>query len=50
MSVYNIDAVVADCIAAGHPPTFGPTEIRAGVHVAVVTDPDGNPSSSSRRA
>jgi catechol 2,3-dioxygenase-like lactoylglutathione lyase family enzyme len=42
MSVSNIHEVVAACEAAGHPPRFGPVEIRAGVHLAVVTDPDGN--------
>jgi len=42
MSVSNIHDVVAACEAAGHPPRFGPVEIRAGVHIALVTDPDGN--------
>ena len=42
MSVSNIHEIAATCEAAGHPPRFGPTKIRAGVHIAVVTDPDGN--------
>jgi catechol 2,3-dioxygenase-like lactoylglutathione lyase family enzyme len=42
MSVSNLDEIVAGCIEAGHEPRFGPVEIREGVHLAVVTDPDGN--------
>jgi len=42
MSVSNITEIVAECAAAGHPPRFGPVEIRDGIHIALVTDPDGN--------
>jgi catechol 2,3-dioxygenase-like lactoylglutathione lyase family enzyme len=42
MSVSNLDEIVDACIAAGHEPRFGPARMREGVHLAVVTDPDGN--------
>lgn len=42
MSVSNLDEVLEACRAAGRPIAEGPTEIRPGVTIALVEDPDGN--------
>lgn len=40
--VANLDEVLAECAAAGHPPVSGPFEPAPGVRIALVEDPDGN--------
>lgn len=42
VSVANLDEVLAAVRAAGHQVIDGPTEIRPGVSIALVADPDGN--------
>ncbi len=42
LSVANLDEVVADCEAAGVTIVVPVTEIRPGVSIAMVEDPDGN--------
>lgn len=42
MIVSNIDEIVEECQAAGVNPIVGPVEIRPGVTIAIVEDPDGN--------
>jgi catechol 2,3-dioxygenase-like lactoylglutathione lyase family enzyme len=42
VSVSNLDEVLEACRAAGRPIIEGPTEIRPGVAIALVEDPDGN--------
>ena len=42
LSVADLDEVVADCEAAGVPIVVPITEIRPGVSIAMVEDPDGN--------
>ena len=42
MTVSNLAEMVQACTAAGHKLVFGAREIRPGVRVAMVTDPDGN--------
>jgi len=42
ISVSNLEAVVADCRAGGYRVRVEPREIRAGVTIAIVEDPDGN--------
>lgn len=42
ISVANLDEVLAGCRAANRPVIDGPTEIRPGVSIAFVQDPDGN--------
>jgi lactoylglutathione lyase len=42
VSVSNLGEVLEACRAAGRPVADGPTEIRPGVIIAMVEDPDGN--------
>ena len=42
MIVSNLDEIVEECKAAGAEPIVGPVEIRPGVKIAIVEDPDGN--------
>lgn len=42
MSVSNLEAVVAECQAAGRKLVVPVTEVRPGVTIAIVDDPDGN--------
>lgn len=42
VSVSNLDQVLQAVQAAGQQVTDGPTEVRPGVRIALVTDPDGN--------
>lgn len=42
ISVSDLDQVLADCRAAGRPIIDGPAQIRPGVSIALVEDPDGN--------
>ena len=42
ISVSNIEDLVAECGAAGHKIAVPVTELRPGVTIAIVEDPDGN--------
>ena len=42
INVDDVEAAVADCVAAGAPVVWPPTESRPGVTIAMVEDPDGN--------
>lgn len=42
LSVSNLEDVVRECEQAGRPVVLPPTELRPGVLVAMVEDPDGN--------
>lgn len=42
ITVGNISAVLAECAAAGHRITVKEREIRPGVRIGIVEDPDGN--------
>ncbi len=42
ISVSNIDAMVAGCDAAGYKVAVPVTEVRPGVTIAMIEDPDGN--------
>jgi len=42
ISVTNLDDLAAQCTDAGVPVAIPPTEIRPGVRIAMVEDPDGN--------
>lgn len=42
VSVSNLDEVLMACEAAGRPVVEGPTQMRPGVTIALVADPDGN--------
>ncbi len=42
IAVDDIDAAVADCVAAGAPVVWPLREVRPGVSIAMVEDPDGN--------
>jgi catechol 2,3-dioxygenase-like lactoylglutathione lyase family enzyme len=42
ISVDNLEALVADCRAGGYRVRVEPREIRAGITIAIVEDPDGN--------
>lgn len=42
ISVANLDALTEACAAAGAPVPVRPTEIRPGIRIAIVEDPDGN--------
>jgi catechol 2,3-dioxygenase-like lactoylglutathione lyase family enzyme len=42
ISVSNLDEILDACRAAGRPIAEGPTEVRPGVSIALVEDPDGN--------
>ena len=48
ISVGNLDAITEACDAAGVKIRIPATEIRPGVRISMVEDPDGNWSSSSR--
>ncbi|GAC1533969.1 MAG: hypothetical protein NVS3B12_14080 [Acidimicrobiales bacterium] len=42
VSISNLAEVVAECEAAGRPVVVPATEVRPGVTIAIVEDPDGN--------
>lgn len=42
ISTKNLAGVTAECEAAGYKVAVPPTEIRAGVFIAMIEDPDGN--------
>lgn len=42
ISVANLDALTDACKAAGSAVAVPPTEIRPGIRIAIVEDPDGN--------
>lgn len=42
ISVTNLDEMAQKCADAGRPVPVKPTEIRPGVRIAMVEDPDGN--------
>ncbi|NKY87592.1 VOC family protein [Nocardia veterana] len=42
VSVSNLDELLTAVEAAGQKVVEGPTEVRPGVSIAIVTDPDGN--------
>ncbi len=42
ISVSNLDQLVESCEAAGYTVAVAPREIRAGVRISMVEDPDGN--------
>lgn len=42
MSVTDLDEVLKLCVNGGHPAIDGPNEVRPGVSIAFVADPDGN--------
>lgn len=42
MSVSNLDELLADCDKAGHKIIWSKREVRPGVFVGMVEDPDGN--------
>jgi lactoylglutathione lyase len=42
VSVSNLDAILTAVQVAGQKVVEGPTEVRPGVTIALVTDPDGN--------
>lgn len=42
LSVSNLDQVCADCQAAGYATPVTPREIRPGVKICMIEDPDGN--------
>lgn len=42
VSVTNLDEILLRCKEAGRPLVDGPTEVRPGVTIALVSDPDGN--------
>ena len=42
ISVSNLDALTEACAAAGSRVPVRPTEIRPGIRIAIVEDPDGN--------
>jgi len=42
ISVSNLDALVEECRAGGYKVTVEPREIRPGVRIGMVEDPDGN--------
>ena len=42
ISVSNLDEIVGKCEAAGRSVPVAPVEIRPGVRIAMVEDPDGN--------
>jgi glyoxylase I family protein len=42
ISVANIETLIAECGAAGHTIAVPITELRPGVTIAIVEDPDGN--------
>ncbi|MEZ5597282.1 MAG: VOC family protein [Pseudomonadales bacterium] len=42
ISVSNLDELFVACQAAGAPVVIAPREIRPGVRIAIIADPDGN--------
>lgn len=42
VSVTDLDEVLKTCADGGYPAFDGPTEVRPGVSIAFVADPDGN--------
>ncbi|MWA03215.1 hypothetical protein F8568_023120 [Actinomadura sp. LD22] len=42
VSVSNLDQILDACRAAGRPIADGPAQVRPGVTIALVEDPDGN--------
>lgn len=40
--VKNIDEILTECRAAGHPVVLEPNVIRPGIRIAFISDPDGN--------
>lgn len=42
LSVGNLSEVLAQCTQHGHPIVLGEREIRPGIRIAIVSDPDGN--------
>ena len=42
MSVSNLDEITARCADAGRTVVIGPRDIRPGVRISIVEDPDGN--------
>ena len=42
MTVTNLREIMAECDNAGHPITVPVTEVRPGVTIGIVADPDGN--------
>ena len=42
VSVTDLDEVLKMCANGGHPAIDGPNEVRLGVSIAFVADPDGN--------
>jgi len=42
ISVANLDELTAACEAAGRPIPISPREIRPGVRISMIEDPDGN--------
>ena len=42
VSISGLDELLERCRAAGRPVIDGPTEVRPGVTIALVEDPDGN--------
>jgi catechol 2,3-dioxygenase-like lactoylglutathione lyase family enzyme len=42
LTVSNLEEVVEECKQAGHPVVVPPRDLRPGVRLAIVADPDGN--------
>ena len=42
ISVSNLDALAAECEAAGYTIVVPPRDLRPGIRIAIVEDPDGN--------
>jgi predicted enzyme related to lactoylglutathione lyase len=42
ITISNLDAMVAECAAAGHQVVVPAKEVRPGTRIAIVADPDGN--------
>lgn len=42
ISVSNIDEITSACESAGHKVAVKPRELRAGITISIVEDPDGN--------
>lgn len=42
ITVSNMDALLADSAAAGHKVVMPATDLRPGIKIAIVADPDGN--------
>ena len=50
LTVDNLEEVVGECAQAGRPVVVPPTELRPGVTIAMVEDPDGNVVELTERA